>query len=116
MSDGGLFLGAPRNKIATKVDKKPTGRATIRGIASPVNIAEGCEKHRRCMTKLKPMSDGAFEVAKKMLQASLVSNVRGVHSAACLIDSIADVGTGKIEILQGTDNATIEMGVIGSAG
>ena len=31
------------------------------------------------MTKLKPISDGAFEVAEEMLQASLVSSLRGVH-------------------------------------
>ena len=39
-SDGGLFLGTPRNKITTKIDKKPTCRTAIRRITSPVVIGE----------------------------------------------------------------------------
>ena len=78
-SDSGIFLGAPRNKIVTEVNKKSTCRSTIKRITSPVGIAEGCEKHRRGMTKLKPMSDGAFEVSEKMLQASPISGLRRVH-------------------------------------
>ena len=74
-----MFLGAPGNKIAPKIDEKPAGRATIRRITRPVGIAEGCEKHRRDMPKLKSMSDGAFEIAEKMLQASPVKSLRGLH-------------------------------------
>ena len=44
-SDGGLFLRAPGYKIITKVDEETTGRSTVRGIAGPIRVTEGCEKH-----------------------------------------------------------------------
>ena len=44
-SDGGLFLGAPGYKIMTKVDEETTGRSSVRGIACPIRVTEGCEEH-----------------------------------------------------------------------
>ena len=45
-SDGGLFLRAPGYNIMTKIDEETTGRSTIRGIAGPIRVTEGCEEHR----------------------------------------------------------------------
>ena len=98
-SDGRLFLGAPRNKIVTEVDEISACRSTVRGVTRPVGIAEGREKDRRSVTKVKPMSDGAFKISKKMLEASPIMNLRRVHRSAGLINNIANVGTREVEIL-----------------
>ena len=54
------------------------------------------------------MSNGAFEVSKKMFETNPMSNCWGMHGSAGLVDGIGDVRASEGEILKRPDNSTIE--------
>ena len=55
------------------------------------------------------MSNGAFEVSKKMFETNPISNCGGMHGAAGLVDGIGEVRASEGEILKRTYNSAIEM-------
>ena len=59
------------------------------------------------------MSDGSFEVTKKMFETSPISHCGGMHGSAGLVDGIGDVRTGEGEILKRPDNSLVEARMIG---
>ena len=51
-----------------------------------------------------------------MFQTKPIGDGGGMHGATCLIDSVGDIRTSEIEVLKGTDNASIEMRIIEKRG
>ena len=51
-----------------------------------------------------------------MFQTKPIGDGGGMHGATCLVDSVGDIRTSEIEVLKGTDNASIEMRIVGKRG
>ena len=51
-----------------------------------------------------------------MFQTKPIGDGGGMHGATGLIDSVGDIMTIEIEVLKGTDNASIEMRIVGKRG
>ena len=45
---GRLFLGAPRDKVVTKIDQESTCRTSVKRVTSPIGITERSKKDRGC--------------------------------------------------------------------
>ncbi|GMP43469.1 hypothetical protein CsSME_00012818 [Camellia sinensis var. sinensis] len=58
-----LFLTAPRNKRITQKKAKPSSRAAVSRIASPISIRESTKLERGAGGIMKTMKHGAFEIA-----------------------------------------------------
>ena len=58
------------------------------------------------------MSDGSFEVTKKMFETSPISHCGGMHGSTGLVDGIGDVRTSEGEILKRPDNSSVEARMI----
>ena len=62
------------------------------------------------------MSNGSFEVSKKMFETNPISHSGGMHGSAGLVDGIGDGRVSEGEILKHPDNLTVEARMIGRRG
>ena len=54
------------------------------------------------------MSNGAFEVSKKMFETNPINNCGGMHGSAGLVDGIGDIRASEGEIFKRPDNSSVE--------